>query len=354
MSEDIFLNNSRVCCISDIHIGVHQNSSTWHNIMLDWAKWLRDELDNKGITDIIISGDFFHYRDEIAVNTIHFVKEILDVWKSFNIVILVGNHDAYYKDRSDVNSLTILQGWPNITIVPDLRTETLFGKKVTFVPWGVGVEDIPDSDVIFGHFEINSFKQTNFKVCSSGIRSKDILDKSGLIITGHFHLRDERKYDNGTILYLGSPFQMDFGDVGSSKGYYILDIEDLQYEFFENNKSPRHVKILLSELIKNENITPSIRKNLKNSFVKFIIDRNITPDEIDFIVRKLNGCDPKSVNVDHSNAFNMFSLGDDSKKDLSGIDVSAAIEEFIELMDIDNKVEVTSYTLDLYQRTLQQ
>ena len=107
--KDIFINSNNVCCISDMHIGVHQNSTLWHNITIEWARWLADDLRKKGITDIIISGDVFHYRHEIAVNTIHIVTQILNIWKDFNIVLLVGNHDAYYKDRSDVNSLSILK-----------------------------------------------------------------------------------------------------------------------------------------------------------------------------------------------------------------------------------------------------
>jgi len=352
-SSEIFLNNRRVCCISDIHIGVHQNSTQWHNIILDWSKWLAKDLREKKIADIIISGDFFHYRDEIAVNTIHFVKEILDEWSDFNIIILVGNHDAYYKDRSDINSLTILQGWPNISIISKLQTETIFGKKLTFCPWGVDVRDIPKSDIIFGHFEINSFKQTNFKVCQTGVSSKDLLSKTSLVITGHFHLREERKYNNGTILYLGSPFQMDFGDVQSSKGYYILDVEENTFEFTENNLSPKHVKLVLSDLVKNKVITDDIKQSLDNSFVKFIIDKNITPDEIDFIVRKLNSYNPISINVDYANNFNIFAINDDARRDLSGIDIEAAIVEFIDLMDIEDKDEVSKFTLELYNNTLQ-
>ena len=150
---------SKICCISDIHVGVHQNSNQWHAITLDWAAWLRDELKSKNIKDIIISGDFFHYRDEIAVNTIHFATEVLNLWKDFNISMLVGNHDAYYKDRSDVNSLSILDGWDNITIISDITTREIFNKTITFCPWGCNIPDIPKSDVIFGHFEIQNFKQ---------------------------------------------------------------------------------------------------------------------------------------------------------------------------------------------------
>ena len=108
-----------VCCISDIHIGVHQNSQMWLDICSDWGDWLIKELKKKKIKDIVIAGDLFHYRDEIAVNTIHHVSDFLKKFDKFNIIMLVGNHDAFYKDRSDVNSMSILSGWKNIAVVQD-------------------------------------------------------------------------------------------------------------------------------------------------------------------------------------------------------------------------------------------
>ncbi len=190
---DTKFSKSQVCCISDIHIGVHQNSAQWHNIILDWAKWLSGELKSKDIHDIIISGDFFHYRDEIAVNTIHFATKILNEWRDFNIIILVGNHDAWYKDRSDVNSLSILDGWDNITVISETSTSVVFGKQVTFAPWGTNPVDIPKSDVIFGHFEIQTFKHNSFKICSEGIRSSDLLNKAKLVISGPFPCKRREK-----------------------------------------------------------------------------------------------------------------------------------------------------------------
>lgn len=346
---DISFNSSKICCISDVHIGVHQNSAQWHNITLEWAKWLAKDLKKKKITDIVISGDFFHYRDEIAVNTIHFVSEVLDLWKNFNIVMLVGNHDAYYKDRADVNSLSILRGWENVRIADTLETTTVFGKNVTFCPWGTTIDEIPKSDIIFGHFEIKTFKQNSFKICDTGIGTKEILRKCPLIISGHFHLRDERYYDAGTILYLGNPFQMDFGDVESVKGYYILDIPTGKFDFTENKLSPRHKKIYLSELVSIGRITPGIKKDFKGNFIKFIVDKNISPDEVDIVLNKLLSLRPLSINVDYSANFNKYKLDEDIKADFSGIDVKTAIEEFVNLMEIDNKEKVTEFTLDLYR-----
>jgi DNA repair exonuclease SbcCD nuclease subunit len=344
------IHQSKICCISDIHIGIHQNSNQWHGITLKWAKWLRAELQQKGIRDIIISGDFFHYRDEIAVNTIHFATEVLDLWKNFNIIMLVGNHDAYYKDRSDVNSLSILHGRDNITVVSDLITHDVFGNKVTFCPWGCNLEDIPLSDIIFGHFEIQNFKQNSFKICSTGVKSTDLLDKSKLIISGHFHLRDERTYDSGRILYLGNPFQMDFGDIDSIKGYYILDLDTLEYEFTENKLSPKYKKIYLSKLVAQGSITENVKQEFDGNFVKFIVDKNISPDEVDILMQKFYKFNPLSINVDYAVNFNKYKLDESIIHDFSGIDVETAIQEFVNIIDIENKKDVIRYTTDLYRK----
>ena len=344
------LNNSKVCCVSDIHIGVHQNSTQWHDIAINWARWLRDELKSKDISDIIISGDVFHYRDEIAVNTIHFVSDVLELWKDFNIIMLVGNHDAYYKDRSDVNSLSILSGWDNITVVDDQVTEILYNKKVTFCPWGTKIDEIPNSDIIFGHFEIQSFKQNGFKVCTEGITTKDILGKAPLTISGHFHLREERIYDEGTILYLGNPFQMDFGDVDGVKGYYILDIPSSKFQFFENVHSPKHKKIKLSELVEVGDLTPDVCNDFKNNFVKFIIDRNISPNDVDKLLSKLTSLNPLNINVDYTINFNKYQIEEDIRTDFTGIDIKTAISEFVNLLEIENKSEVEKCTIELFKK----
>jgi DNA repair exonuclease SbcCD nuclease subunit len=344
------IKHSQICCISDIHVGVHQNSNQWHDITLNWATWLREELRAKNIKDIVISGDFFHYRDEIAVNTIHFATQVLSLWKDFNIIMVVGNHDAYYKDRCDVNSLSILDGWSNITVISALTTSDIFGKTVTFCPWGCDIDDMPKSDVVFGHFEIQNFKQNSFKICSTGIRSADLLQKCGLIISGHFHIRDERIYDAGRILYLGNPFQMDFGDIDSDKGYYILDFNTLQYEFTENTLSPRHKKIYLSELVRQGTITEKVKQEFSNNFIKFIVDKNVSPDEIDIILQKFYTLNPLSINVDYAANFNKYKLDESIIHDFSGIDVEVAIKEFVNLIDMKNKKEVIDYTIDLYRK----
>jgi len=351
MQKDITLRNSKVCCISDLHIGVHQNSTFWHETALKWAEWLKSELEQKDIQDILILGDLYHYRDEIAVNTIHVVNEILKIWKDFNIVILVGNHDSFYKDRTDINSLSILHGWDNINIISDPCSTVLYGKKCIFLPWNSDLTSIDKGDIIFGHLEIESFKMNSFKLCEEGIKSKDLLDHARYIFSGHFHLRDEREYDEGKIIYLGNPFEMDFGDVGSSKGYYILDFNDISYEFFENNISPKHKKVLLSDILNQKSLeSKEVESMFSKNIVKFVIDKKISSENIDSLLKQLSHHKPQSLSVDYSLAVDKLNVPEENRYDLGGIDISQAINEFVNLLEIEDKDEVAKYCVDLYQK----
>ena len=337
--------------MSDIHVGVHQNSNMWHEISLKWARWLRDELKEKQITDIVIAGDLFHYRDEIAVNTIHVVTEMLRIWSDFQIYIIVGNHDAFYKDKSDINSLSILSGWSNITVFSEPTMVQYKDRNIMMCPWGTTVKQIDKSDIVFGHFEIQSFKFNQHKVCDDGLKATSLLSKSPLVITGHFHLREERKYNDGTILYLGNPFQMDFGDVYSTKGYYILDVMTGDYDFYENTISPTHQKLKLSKLITHEGFDDRVRNIFNNNIVKMIVDLPVSPDDMDLLLKKLMELDAIGVTVDYDVNFDMFGLEQDVDHDLSGVDIPVAIEEFVNLLeDVPNKQEIINHTVELYRK----
>ena len=352
MRIDYDTNDPNICCIADLHIGVHQNSDMWHDITMKWALWLRDELYNKDIKTIFIAGDIFHYRDEIAVNTLHKAADIFEVWKDFEIFLLVGNHDAYYKDKSDIHSLSVFRGWSNITVIDKLTDLYIGSTKITFCPWGTKSTDIQDTDIVIGHFEIQSFAMTGNHTCTEGMKSWELLDKTDLVITGHFHNRDERKYKNGNITYLGNPFQMDFGDVGLTKGYYILDTNTKKFKLFKNNKSPKHIKLVLSELAEIGHLPKDIKKDIKGNILKFIIDRVISSDEADIILQKFSSFKPLMLIVDYDANFNKFGLDEDVEYDLSGVDIPVAIDEFTGMLDVDDgmKNDVKNYITDLYER----
>lgn len=347
MNLMIKFNKPRIGIVSDLHLGVHTNSTQWHDIAITWAAWLSNEFKRKGIKDIVFCGDWHHNRSEISVNTLQISADILDIFKDFNLIAITGNHDVYYKHRTDVNSLSIFKTRDNVTIFDKAVTFTAFDRVITLCPWNTNIVDIPKSDVIFGHFEIETFKMNAYKVCEEGMSIKELLQRSSLVISGHFHVRHEKRFGTGTILYVGNPFQMDFGDADNFKGYYILDLDTMEYEFTENTVSPHYNKISLSELITYETITDEIKDIFYNNIIKLKIDRNISQEDLNILTTKLNQLRPQMLSVDYDINYNKIS-NNNKEKDLSGIDVSQAIEEFVNLLEIDNKKDVLNYTFELY------
>jgi len=347
------IKKNKVAIFSDLHLGVHSNSSEWHKYAIEWANWFREECRDKGIKDLIFCGDWHHNRSEISVNTLQVSADILDMFEEFNLIAITGNHDIYYKHRTDVNSLSIFKNRKNVTILEQYQTLKAFDKKLSFCPWNTPTKVIEESDVIFGHFEIETFKMNAFKICEEGVRVKDLLKKSSLIISGHFHTRHEKQFGAGTILYVGNPFQMDFGDAGNRKGYHILDLDTLEYEFFENNVSPCYEKITLSELVEEGDITPIVKNKISNNIVKLKVDKNISQDDMDILTAVFNKLQPEQLSIDYDINFNRILDNRDNIEDLSGVDVEQAIEEFIGTMDLDDAKAIIEYTLGLYERCKQ-
>jgi DNA repair exonuclease SbcCD nuclease subunit len=343
--------NSEVGIFSDPHYGVHRNSETWHKIALEHAKWAAEQFRQRGIKDIIIPGDIFHDRNDIAVNTLHNTTDIFDCLREFNIIITVGNHDAFYKDKSDINSISILRGWSNISVVDTLMVVDTQGKKIAFCPWGQDVEAVPKCDIIFGHFEINSFKMNSFKICTNGLKASDLTSRAPLTITGHFHHREERKYDDGTILYVGCPYQQDWGDYGTTKGLYILDLDTLKYEFIENIISPRYNKIRYSDIANGTYTAESLRGFIKGNIVKFFIDKQLEPNVVDSIIRKLVSIKPAEFTIEYDyTELSKINTEEANSKDFN-VSVENSISEFIDLLDVKYKDKVKTYVTELYHKS---
>ena len=343
--------NNKIAIFSDLHLGVHQNSNFWLDQSVDWIKWFVDDLKKKEITTIIFCGDFFHYRDEVSLVTLDTAQKILELLKDFNIFMITGNHDCYYKDTSEVNSLSLFKGWRNITVFDTMTTVENADRRFTFCPWGTKVSSIPTSDAVFGHFELKNFKMTPSMICDSGDEAEELAVKAPLIISGHFHLRDEKQVQGSKIVYVGNPFQMDFNDSMQTKGYYMLDTNTLKYEFVENDNTPKHIYIYLSKLITLKDVKSKFESIIPNNIVKLIIDKNISTDHLDALVAKMTTYTPNDLHVDYDINYKKIKVNDDDNIDLSGVDIAKAIEEFVNLMDINNKKEVVEYTVNLYNRS---
>lgn len=337
---------NKVLFFSDLHLGVHQNSQTWHNIALDVAKWINEVMVENELDTIFFAGDVFHDRHEIGVNTLHIAQKFFDVLKNYNVHILPGNHDAFLSSSVEINSVEILQK-PNISVYSKPTTISIGDKKVTFCPWKTQISSLEEVDMLVGHFEITNFKMTTTKVCDHGDSSEDLFEKAKVVVTGHFHLREHREYDNGKyVLYLGSPYEMDFGDRGHKKGVSIIDFKDFSVEFLENFISPKHYRVKISELItKQYEDLPSI---IKNNIISLYVDNQIDTLTLDLLTSKLTQYNPLQFRTE----FNILDKAQIEQKEIKklSIDIETAFHEFVDHVETRaTKKEVLDKCLELYK-----
>jgi len=342
------IHKNTVAVIADLHLGLHQANKTWHDICLDYAEWLKTDLHNRGIQDILILGDIIDNRNEVAVTTLHILYKFFKVLEDFNIIAITGNHDCYYNKRTDVHSLGTLNDWSNMEIIDTPVTINQFGKTLTFCPWSTEMVDIPKSDIMLGHFEINTFKMNGGHICSNGYNAQELLDKAPLVLSGHFHGTEERDYKKGKVIYIGSPYQQSWGEAGDAKGYFVLDLHDDTMEFIPNEFSPRHIRINLSEILAVGKITPTIKKEFEGNIISLVIDTEIDQSTVDALVSKIHALKPISVKPDNQYiSRNIISTDTDISFD--GIDIKGDMTVFVnEFEEVENKDELINYLSEAY------
>lgn len=343
---------SKIAIFSDLHLGIKQDSIEWHNIALNWVDWFVFELRKRNIKDVAFLGDFFHTRNSISANTLHIASEVLNKLSEFNLYFILGNHDLYYANSPSVSPVNLFQGRGNIKVFAKPELVSFNSKQILFCGWGYNPEEYPNADVLFTHAEINMFKYNLVAGnCEEGYKASGLLEKFDLVYSGHFHLRQEKEWPNKRIVYVGNTFPMDHSDTYSTeKGFDILDLDTLTSEFVKNEISPKFYKLRLSELIENNKWTIEKLSNevVPGNIFKIIIDLDITPTDMNILSNIITNLKPLEFSIEWENGKN-FSQ-DIAEVELKAFDMEDAIKKYIELLDIPNKNEVSSYVLSLYEK----
>ena len=347
--------------ISDTHIGVHRSDPKYLKWTLEYADFLVKTMREKNCRHLFILGDVFHNRKEISTTAIETARKFFTVLRDndINVDIIPGNHDCYYDSNTEVTSLALLSEWDNISVHYKPFDMNAIGVNGLLVPWGVDLTPFVGKGFGFvaGHFEITSFNMTATQVCENGISSDMLFGVAPIVFSGHFHLRAERNYKNGKnkIIYVGSPFELDWGDYGSAKGIYFFDPKSCKYSFVENNVSPKHIKLLVDggtfsdkeKLQEFKTTLASVRGNI----VKLCSDESSKMKQKDLqkvieIVGSLEPgeltCEMKSI-VDPENIAEIKISGSLEPRD--------ALMAYIEQTCTSNVDEIKKIVMDLYSQT---
>lgn len=352
----------KIALISDIHFGCRNNSEQYLEMIRSFfIKTLNNVLVEKKIKDVRILGDLFDCRNNINVRTLNVVLEVFDWFQinnpSVTFTIFPGNHDVYYRNKNDVNSMKVLNKHKNIILHEKLHSEIINNKKILSVPWLVESQedemkfrkicesDEEKFDLCLGHFEIQGFEINKGQFDETG-NPQGIFKNFTRVFSGHYHIRNTI----GKISYLGCPYQLTWGDYEDRKGIHIYDIDTNETEFIENLDSPIHIKITIDDIL---NKNKSVLKKIKGNYIKLVIDKKMTDTFLVQAQSKIESLLPLKLDIE-----NTFI---ETIEEKDGIDISKTSDpisfliEYVDNIEIDDGIEkndLKKYLNEIYLQSL--
>ena len=221
----------KIAILNDTHCGIRNSS----DIFLDNAeKFYTDVffpyiLDNN-IKHIIHLGDIYDNRKFINFRALHrHRKMFLNKLREYKITmdIIPGNHDTYFKNTNDLNSLKELLGHFTdcINIIMEPTVMNYDGLDFALLPWiaqdneAKSLDFIKNTKALYlgGHLDITGFEMMKGTVNAHGM-SVDLFDRFDGVYSGHFHTKSSKN----NIHYLGSQMEFFWNDAHDPKYFHVL------------------------------------------------------------------------------------------------------------------------------------
>jgi DNA repair exonuclease SbcCD nuclease subunit len=278
----------KVAIITDTHYGCRKGSKLFQDYFESFYKNIFfPTLEQHGITTVIHMGDAFDSRKSIDYQSLEWTKRVvLDPLLKYNVHMLVGNHDAYYKNTNNVNSPSLLlQNYSNIKTYSDPEVVKIGNLNTLFIPWICADNEektlrlIKKSGckVAMGHLELNGFEAYRGHTMDDGMDSI-VFDGFTKVFSGHYHTRST----NGVVFYLGNPYEMYWNDVNDTRGFHIFDTETLEHTPVNN---PYRMYYIIH--YEDTNYQTFDTREYENKIVKVIVRKKTNTKKFEKFIDKL-------------------------------------------------------------------
>lgn len=293
---------SKVALLADTHFGARND----HPVLIEYFLKFFDDvffpnLKLHGITHIIHVGDVLDRRKYANINTLNIFRErVFDRLEreGYTMDIILGNHDTYFRNTNKVSSTAeFYRSYKNITIYDGPVEKNLDGLDVLYIPWinqenhdeTMGLIASTKAQVAMGHLEISGFLMYRGVLCETGM-DRETFKRFDQVFTGHFH----HKNDDGSIFFLGTPYEMMSSDAGDPRGFHIYDLATRDLQFVQNPYR-LYSKIIYDD--KETNYLEEDYSQYKNRFVRVVVTRKTSPHHFDAFREKLAQAGPARTDV---------------------------------------------------------
>ena len=140
--------NKKIVIFSDLHVGVSSDSKIRLNETRKCVDWIIKKFKDEYVDYVIFCGDLFNSRYSVNVNTLnHGVQIIEELSINFEqVFLIVGNHDIYYKNSNEINSVSFLEKVSENDNVHVISNNAKFldinGVKIGLYPWAYNIDEV--------------------------------------------------------------------------------------------------------------------------------------------------------------------------------------------------------------------
>lgn len=344
----------KLLLITDTHLGIRAGNEAVERYQAEFFKeqlfpYILENINH--IDRIVHLGDLFDQRKYISFKTLdfwydNFIGPINDFLIPIDLII--GNHDCTYKESNSLNSpKLLLKEYTNFSVFE----EPVEVEDCLYLPW-INKENLEQSShaiknslkkICMGHLSISGFLMMSGMSCDhSDFSSSDFL-KYRRVFSGHFHWRSSQK----NIDYLGSPYQLNWSDVGNDRGFHLYDTESDDLSFV-HNPLEQYTKLEYddSTVTDFEGIDFS---EFKDKFVKLIVKNKTNPPLYTKFVQKLGEIGVVQLQITDQEIQKSLQQQSVSIKTIPEIIAhNISIQDF----EPEAKSKLLEYMTNLYQKSL--
>ena len=339
---------------TDFHFGARNDDPVVMQAQLDFFdNVFFPAIEKHKVTHFLDLGDTWDKRKIHNIRTYNIFRErFFDRLEAMGVetIMLIGNHDVYFKNTNDVNSVSILaRDYDNIHVVDGFEDIRIGNYTFGMMSWinnqnlaeAKAFIDSSKANIVCGHFEAVGFEVLPGIKAEHGIDPK-LFDRFEQVWSGHFHIPSQV----GNFEYIGNPFDLNWADYNQRKSVMLFDETTGTREFI-NNPYRLFAKVDYDDSI---DVLTFDFEQYRNKFVRVAIESMAVKDnsKMSLFVDKLQQV---AYNLDVSETGTIeFSQPDDIDSDTQ-IDTLGKIVQTVGAMEVNglDKGKLTNMLSQLYQ-----
>lgn len=329
----------KIAFLNDTHAGIRNSS----DVFADYQEKFYSEVffpycKENGVEQIVHLGDYFDNRKTISVKTMYRNRKMfLEPMRELGIKmdIIPGNHDTFFKNTNDLNSLKELLGFfiNEIHIVMKPTVMEYGSLKLALLPW-INSENYDESmsfikncksDILAAHLDLVGFDLMKGVKNTHGMDHK-LFSRFELVMSGHFHTKSQQ--DN--VMYLGSQMEFFWSDANDPKYFHVLDTETRELTAVRNPHTLFEKIVYDDSKMDYNSISVD---HLDNKFVKVIVINKKDPFTFERFIDRIQTRKIHELKIAEN--FDEFIGENVSDETVSVEDTASLLDSYVESVDTD-------------------